>query len=140
MTLAEFKPRSPRSNWIPALLVLGAVLAGFAYAQGWTPSDVQIAKLESGLKLDQLPRWNHALPPLAGYARYYTGSTKDGDEVILGELVVVIGSSPKMQPGIHIVGNRAGFPRIFDGGCAIVTLAYSVKQQRIISIGCNGFA
>jgi len=29
---------------------------------------------------------------------------------------------------------------ISDGGCAVVNLVYSVRQQKIVSIGCNGFA
>ena len=126
-----------------ATLVVGLVVGfagiiAMAYAQSWTPGDADIAKLEAGVKLATLPRWDVRLPSLSGYARYYAGSTMNGEQVIVGELVTPLGSAYK--PGIHIVGNRRTFPMISDGGCAVVNLVYSVRQQKIVSIGCNGFA
>lgn len=109
-----------------------------AYAQHWTPSEAEIAKLEAGVKLEALPRWDARLPSLSGYARYYAGSTVKGDRVIFGELVTPLGSAYK--PGIHIVGDKRTFPMISDGGCAVINLVYSLRQQKILSIGCNGFA
>jgi hypothetical protein len=115
-----------------------AGMVALANTQSWTPSDADIATLEAGIKLNTLPRWNARLPPLSGYARYYAGSTMNDERVIFGELVTPLGSGYKS--GIHIVGNRRAFPTIYDGGCAVINLVYSLKQQRIISIGCNGFA
>lgn len=109
-----------------------------AYAQSWTPNEADIAKLEAGIKLEKLPRWDARLPSLNGYARYYAGSTMKGEQVIFGELVTPLGSASK--PGVHIVENKRTFPEIYDGGCSVINLVYSLKQQKIVSIGCNGFA
>jgi hypothetical protein len=126
-------------RWHLSALVLIAASAYAANAQAWTPNSAQIAKLEASVKLEQLPNWKtQHLPSLTGYARYYTGSTQGGEQVILGELNVPFGS--REQPGVHIVKNESGFPSIYDGGCAIIHLVYSVKQQKVVSIGCNGFA
>jgi hypothetical protein len=123
---------------ILVMLVLGAG-ASIVYSQSWSPSDAEIAKLESGVQLEQLPRWNSGhLPALSGYTRYYTGSTVEGERVIFGELVIPLSS--QQHPGVHIVGSKKDFPMIFDGGCSVVNLVYSVKEQKIKSIGCNGYA
>jgi hypothetical protein len=113
-------------------------MAASVYAQGWSPSDAEIAKLEGSIKLETLPRRDARLPPLSGYARYYAGSTVNGEQVIFGELVTPIGSAHK--PGIYIVGDKRAFPTIFDGGCSVVNLVYSMKQKKLVSIECNGFA
>jgi hypothetical protein len=120
-------------------LVIGfAATIAMASAQRWTLGDADIAKLEAGIKLETLPRWDARLPPLSGYARYYAGSTMNNEKVILGELVTPLGSAYK--PGIHIVESKRTFPTIYDGGCAVINLVYSLKLQKIVSIGCNGFA
>jgi hypothetical protein len=119
------------------ILVSLISVAALASSQSWTPSDPEIAKLETRVKLNRLPYWNESLPPLNGYTRYYTGATLNGGKVI-GELVVPIGS--KQQPGIHIAATRREFPIIDDGGCAIVNLVYSVEKDKILQIGCNGRA
>lgn len=115
-----------------------AGIVATANAESWTPSDAQIANLEAGIKLEALPHWNKRLPPLRGFARYYTGSARNDEQVIFGELVLPLGSG--YTPGIHIVANRRAFPMIYDGGCGIINLVYSLKQQKIVSIECNGFA
>lgn len=124
---------------VAACLTIGfAGLSAFTNAESWTPKEAEIAKLESNINLEALPHWNKRLPPVSGYARYYAGSTRNDEQVILGELVVPLGAGYK--PGIHIVANKKDFPLIDDGGCAVINLVYSLKQQKIVSIQCNGFA
>lgn len=106
------------------------------------PDDAEIAKLEASIKLDQLPEWKEPLRPLTAYARYYTASW-NGERVILGELVlggVRTTGGDSRKPGVYMVGSRSHFPKIFDGGCAVVNLVYSVEKQTIVSIKCNGCA
>jgi len=104
----------------------------------WTPSDAGIAEVEASIKLDQLPYWKISnLPSLAGYERYYAGSRNErGEKLIFGELIAPLNS--KSKPGIHMVARKSDFPVIYDGGCAIINLVYSLKEQKIISIECNG--
>jgi hypothetical protein len=120
-------------------IILGVVfisLSGFASSQSWTPSVAEITKLESAIKLDKLAYWKIShLPPLVGYERYYAGSTLRGEKMIFGELVAPWDS--KQKPGIHVVARKHDFPVIMDGGCGIINLVYSVKEQRIVSIQCN---
>ena len=58
--------------------------------------------------------------------------------MIRGELVIPTG--PEMKLGIHVVGSEKDFPLIFDGGCAVVNIVYSVEQEHVISLKCNGYA
>jgi len=118
---------------------VAAAIVGTASAQNWSPTESDIARLEAGIKLEAIPRWDKRLPSLSGYARYYAGSTANGEQVIDGELVVPVGAAA-YKPGIHILQSKQRFPMIFDGGCAVIHLVYSVRQQRITSIRCNGFA
>jgi hypothetical protein len=63
--------------------------------------------------------------------------------VILGELVLGdmrASGAGAQTAGVHKVSSRTHFPQIFDGGCAVVNLVYSVEKQRIVSIKCNGYA
>ena len=121
------------------ILVIFIGYTGLAFSQSWVPNKEDIAKVEASVRLDQLPYWKTSkLPSLAGYERYYAGSTLDGEKVIFGELVAPFNS--KQQPGVHVTATKREFPVIFDGGCAIVSLMYSVKEQKILSIKCNGFA
>lgn len=126
------------ASFIVGLAVGFAGIAQTAYGQNWAPSEADISRLEAGIKLETLSRWDTRLPSLSGYARYYAGSIMKGEKVIFGELVTPLGSAYK--PGIHIVENKRTFPTIYDGGCAVINLVYSLKQQKIVTIGCNGFA
>ena len=130
MTATRNKTFGKTMRLVTLAVGLTVGLAGIvvmASARSWTPSDADIAKLEADIKLNTLPPWNARLPPLSGYARYYAGSTMNDDRVIFGELVTPLGSGYK--PGIHIVGNRRAFPTISDGGGAVISLVYSLKQQ-----------
>jgi hypothetical protein len=141
MTATSYKTlgKSLRLATLAVGLTTGlAGMVAMANAQSWTPSDADIAKLEAGIKLNTLSGWNARLPPVSGYTRYYAGSAMNDVQVIFGELVMPLGSGYK--PGIHIVGNKRAFPTIYDGGCAVINLVYSLKQQKILSIECNGFA
>jgi hypothetical protein len=94
-------------RWHLSALVIAAS-AYAANAQAWTPNSAQIAKLEASVKLEQLPNWKtQHLPSLTGYARYYTGSTQGGEQVILGELNVPVPFGSREQPGVHIVKNES---------------------------------
>jgi hypothetical protein len=99
------------------------------------PDDPEIATLEATIKLDQLPHSKEEpLRPLSAYARYYTASW-NGERVILGELVL----GGVRTPGVYMVRSRSDFPKIYDGGCAVVKLVYPVEKQTIVSIKCNGY-
>jgi len=122
---------------IPIVLLI--CFGRIAFSQSWTPGNAEIANLEASIKLDQLPYWKISnLPSLSGYDRYYTGSTQNGEKVIFGELVVPFDA--KSKPGVHIVARKRDFPVIMDGGCAIINIEYSLKEQRIVRIECNGRA
>jgi hypothetical protein len=110
----------------------------FVYSQTWTPDTAAIAKLESSIKPGAIPRWgNGHSPVITDYARYYTGATMNGESVILGEFVAPSGSAYK---GVYVVHSEVQFPMILDGGCGIVHVVYSVKAQKLVSVGCNGVA
>jgi hypothetical protein len=135
-----------RATTLAAGLATGfAGIIATAHAQWWrwTPTDAEIAKLEAGIKLETLPHLEASLPPLSGYARYYIGTTRDGTEdgepVILGVLVTP-DLSPSHKAGIHVVENTWDLPAFYDGGCSIINLVYSPRQQKIESIQCNGLA
>jgi len=121
------------------LLIVGGIAAR-AWAQNWTPSADEIAKLEASIRPGLIPKWGDGhSPSVSEYVRYYTGSTADGgDKVIRAEFVAPF--RPAQTPGIHIVSSKREFPIISDGGCGIVNLVYSIKEQRIISMRCNGVA
>jgi len=118
-----------------ALVLLTFFLAAYAFAE---PDPADIPKLEAAIKLEQLPGWSPRLPALSGYVRYYASSTRGGEKVILGELVIP--SINRGQPGFHLVSSKRSFPLIYDGGCAVVNLVYSIQQQKVLSIQCNGVA
>ena len=126
------------------ILPIVAIIAGLAVVGcDRVPDDAEIATLEATIKLDQLPHWKEEPPrPLSGYARYYTASW-NGERVILGELVlgdVRTQGGDAHTPGVYMVDSRSRFPKIFDGGCAVVNLVYSVEKQRILFIKCNSSA
>jgi hypothetical protein len=126
------------------ILPIMAIIAGLTVVGcDQLPDDAEIARLEATIKLDQLPHWKEEPPhSLSAYARYYTASW-NGERVILGELVLGDGRAlggDAHTPGVHMVSSRSLFPRIFDGGCTVVNLVYSVEKQRILSIKCNGYA
>ncbi len=108
-----------------------------ATPNNWTPTDTQITELESHIRLDQLAWWKISkLPSLSGYERFYAAGTSKGEKLILGELVLA--DSSKRRPGVHMVLSTREFPMISDGGCAVISLAYSVSSKSITSIKCNG--
>jgi hypothetical protein len=41
---------------------------------------------------------------------------------------------------VYLVRSKKDFPAIFDGGCGIVSIVYSVKPAKIVSLACNGVA
>ena len=108
-------------------------------APNWTPTETQMTELESNIRLDQLAWWKISkLPTLSGYERFYTAGTSKGEKVILGELVLA--DSSRRRPGVHTVSSTKEFPMISDGGCAVISLVYSVSSKSITSIKCNGRA
>jgi len=126
-----------RTLIVIAVLVSG--IAVFVDAQSWMPDDAQIAKLESSVKLEQLPYWKaQHLPALNRYSRYYLGSSVNGERVILAEFV--LGFDAKQGPGTHVVAGKRDFPVIMDGGCSVINAVYSLREEKIISMQCNGRA
>jgi hypothetical protein len=134
-----------------AIFVLVPASIGFAYSRLWTPSASEVAAMEANIKLEQLLHGKYDDPsPLNTYARYYSGSTVKGEKVILGELLRPVDpSSVAMIPeaqrkfipqhaGVNVVPDKDSFPQIEGGGCGVVNLVYSVKDQKVTAIGCNG--
>ena len=109
----------------------------FASPKRWTPAQKQIAELESRINLERVPGWEASgSSSLNAYERFYTGSKRKGNKVILGELVLP--TEPAEHPGLNIVSSSDNFPVISGGGCTIIHLVYSVPTNTITSIYCNG--
>lgn len=89
--------------------------------------------------MDRIER-NVVLPPaaphLGGYGRYYAWDERAPPRSRVIGVYVSIGGWPS---GRHWV-DQAILPRIFDGGCGLVTLIYDVARARIESMRCNGLA
>jgi len=119
------------------VLMVLSVSVAFAAPKKWTPTDTQVAELESTVRLENLHDGaQSASPSLAKYERFYAGSVLDRRMVILGEFLI-----PEItghQPGIHIVVNKDEFPVIEGGGCTVIHVIYSPTQRKVISTLCNG--
>ncbi len=87
-------------------------------------------KITLALKLE-LPK---GARPLKDYVRYYSEISENGKVFIDATFVYDVTGG-----GIVIVG-PAERPSIFDGGCDVVTMRYSVEHKAVISIACNGLA
>jgi hypothetical protein len=131
-------------RWI-ALLLLSLVMPACAGAQKtedsrpWTPDAATIGKLEVSIKRGDIPQWAHGhVPVVTDYDRYYAGGSKNGESVVLGEFIAADISFA--GAGIHVVRDKKDLPIIFDGGCGVVNIVYSVKLGRVTSLVCNGRA
>jgi hypothetical protein len=124
-------------------LTLAVALGAQVPSQDWTPDSATIGKLESCIKKGDIPDWGRSTkghsPVIADYARYYTGYMADGQQMVAGEFIVPSGSNSK-PAGVYVVRSRKDFPLIYDGGCSIVNIVYSVKLGKIVSLACNGVA
>jgi hypothetical protein len=73
------------------------------------------------------------MPPgtgsLATYRRYYY---RDGS--------VIIGTYMKSDHPGREWRSKDKMMLVFDGGCAIVNVTFSITQERVLYIGCNGEA
>ena len=99
----------------------------------WTPTQADIVRLESGLKLPMAPTPSGALKD---YARYYAGIVQNGHRMIRGEFVAF---DAAQRGSVHITSEDK-FPVIMDGGCGVVNFVYDVQTGKTVSIGCNGLA
>jgi hypothetical protein len=105
----------------------------------WGFCQDQQGEVESRIEPGDIPRWgNRHSSVVADCARYYTGATAQGESVILGEFVAPAG--PAFKPGVYLVRSKKDFPAIFDGGCGIVSIVYSVESAKIVSLARNGVA
>jgi len=119
-----------------ALLVLtaGAFSAApsFADPKGWTPAQIDIARLENRLDLRRLPK------PLNQARRRYAGFYDRGRREIVGQYTWAARGSGRPVAGIEIVGESAGW--IMDGGCSVFNVTYDVGTNAIIAATCGGEA
>jgi hypothetical protein len=73
--------------------------------------------------------------PLSLYDRYYAkGEGKD-----TGFIVGIFRYNADQKGDVHIV-KYSSLPIVFDGGCNVVRIRYSVDNHRIESAECNGEA
>ena len=139
-----------------ASLVATAFLSGCASPEALR-EDAVMDRIEHDLIL---PKGAH---PLGAYARYYAPS---GNDLISAEYVVPdesesgpddrceemtenFTSRPVPCPPMPRPSLRAGFrqwqhsvqdfPLISDGGCDVITISYSMRQEKLTRITCNGF-
>jgi hypothetical protein len=78
-----------------------------------------------------MPKGAH---PLSSYVRYYAQHT-------LGESLYIVATFVKRESAgkIEIVDFQQ-IPQLFDGGCDVIKLRYSVSQKKVVSLLCNGDA
>src|SRR5579871_1558643 len=98
-----------------ALYAMSASVAYAADAQSWQPDEATVREIESTLVLPSKDRWTPG--PLAEYARYYTGSIKDGHRTIYGDFYR--GRMASDRPGIYLHAPN-GFST--GGGCDHIQL------------------
>jgi len=92
----------------------------------WKPTFQQITSVESNLVLPQ------GAYPLSSYVRYYAGEIANQKRFVKGVFLY------KTVPGRVEIVESDRLPQVFDGGCSVVNLVYSVDEQRVISIFCQG--
>jgi hypothetical protein len=133
------------SNCVPLgqalILSLMLLMANSGRAQNWTPDAAIISKVESDIKPSDIPlEYPTGHPPIIGhYARYYFGYIgANNHRMISGELVLPW--SKMKAAGIYVVGSQREFPRISDGGCAVMHVVYDVEAGHMVSLQCNGLA
>ncbi|MCJ9430222.1 hypothetical protein [Kordiimonas marina] len=102
----------------------------YASSGGWQVRNADIEQLESKLSL---PKEAY---PLGSYQRYYQGQIVAGHKVVLGHFL----HTDPSKFGVVILSSQAPMPRIFDGGCIMVTVRWNYDAQKTISVACNGRA
>lgn len=88
-----------------------------------------ILKIEASLLLPERAY------PLTSYVRYYAQQKNGQNNYIIGAFVRKNGE----EGGIKIV-NYKDLPIIFDGGCSIIDMVYSVNKRKVVSLMCHGEA
>ncbi len=73
----------------------------------------------------------YILKHLSEYAIEYAGVVQNGKKYILCQMVLDWG---------NCLEAKNSFSFILDGGCSVVDVYYDPKEQKIISIFCNGVA
>jgi hypothetical protein len=112
---------------LPALVMIlgsGGLCVAQPAALFWLPDEATVKAIEA------------TLPPVDGYARYYTGWTEKGHRIIAGDFES--GRQTKDKPGIYIV--QYGDVRTLrtEGGCEHMVLRYDVDAQKVTLFRCNG--
>jgi hypothetical protein len=122
------------------LLLVALSVSTAGSEPNWAPDTATIGKLEATLQSSGIPaRGLGKVRELSAYNRYYAGYLSGDQKMIEGEFIEPFGEKSK-PTSVHIVGSRKELPRVFDGGCSIVHIVYSVGSDRIISARCNGIA
>ena len=102
----------------------------------WTPSQTQVARLETLVKPKGLTRKIRAL---GEYDRAYAGTTVSGRKIVEGRWALHGWTGAIPAPNPKIVSFDA-LPDILDGGCGVVTVMYDVATDKIVLLQCNGVA
>ena len=120
-----------------ALICVGAFAATAAAPTSlWTPSEAQVARLET-LVRPKGPTRRISAP--SSYDRAYAGTTISGRKIVEGRWVSRRWNGPAQIPNPKIVPFSA-LPDILDGGCDVVTVMYDVATDKIVLLQCNGVA
>ena len=121
-----------------ALLLLG----GWAWAeyQNWAPYQTPDSKLVA--RIDAMAAknardWNGKPLQVSKYRRWYTQTTQDGRQMILG--FWYIPDPKKYQTGV-VLGHRIaprGAIMMLGGGCSQVSVVYDFKNTNWVRAVCN---
>jgi hypothetical protein len=99
----------------------------------WVPTRDLLAVMEQRLVLPE------GAGALAAYARYYAGTIRNGEKVIVG--VFVSGTASDNVPGsIRILARPDDLPTIHDGGCGVIDLEYKPLSTQVPVLNCHGVA
>ena len=92
---------------------------------------VSLALVESIESALAMPLGAH---PLTKYVRYYAQHTVNSHSYVVATFV-----RRESKGRIEIVDFNL-LPQVFDGGCDVIKLRYSVTQEKVVSFLCNGDA
>ena len=70
--------------------------------------------------------------PLKKYTRFYSVRSEKASNYVIGVFVL-----DGHDAGVKIVAPE-DMPLILDGGCSNIDLVYNLREDRVVSISCNG--
>eukprot|EP01041_Mallomonas_annulata_P011903 gene11903-24935_t len=132
MSMALTRLKYLRTLFLATLVVsLGSATSGCDVGSKSRKAVLSVAAVHEIERHLQMPKGAH---PLKDYVRYYTEVSENGNSFVdatflydaTGGRILIVGP-----------GDR---PSIFDGGCDVVVMRYSIPKKHFISIACNGLA